>query len=79
MSPWQRHHAARMVASHAHDAQDLTELLDMLGLTAIEGREPPVEPPPQTPSKPVPKLDPPSACRLNNLLRAKPARRSTRQ
>jgi hypothetical protein len=68
-SAWQRHRAARTVASQARDAQDLAELLDMLGLTAAEGREPFAEPPPAAPKKPVPRLDPPTACRLNDLLR----------
>ena len=38
---WQRHRAARVVAGHARDAEELIELLDMLGLTAAEGRYPP--------------------------------------
>jgi len=67
---WRRHLAARTVAHHASDAKDLTDLLTMLGLTAAEGREPPGdEPTVPAPRKPVPRLDPPSACRLNNLLR----------
>lgn len=67
---WLRHRAARTVAHHAHDAKDLAVLLDMLGLTAAEGREPPGdEPAVPAPRKPAPRLDPPSACRLNNLLR----------
>lgn len=33
----QRHNAARTVAAHATDADDLRELLDMLGLTAADG------------------------------------------
>jgi hypothetical protein len=67
---WQRHRAARTVANHAHDAKDLADLLDMLGLTAAEGRDPPGdEPTVPAPRKPIPRLDPPSACRLNNLLR----------
>ncbi|HET9138502.1 hypothetical protein [Actinophytocola sp.] len=39
---WQRHHAARVVAGAVRDAAELTELLAMLGLTAAEGRQPPV-------------------------------------
>jgi hypothetical protein len=35
---WQRHYAARVVANCANDAEDLVELLGMLGLTATEGR-----------------------------------------
>ena len=67
---WRRHRAARTVAHHARDAEDLTDLLDMLGLTATEGREPPGdEPTVPAPRKPPPRLDPTSACRLNNLLR----------
>lgn len=75
VSPWQRHKAARTVAGRARDAEDLAELLEMLGLNAADGREPPVEPPPKAPRKRVPHLDPPSACRLNNLLRSVPPRR----
>lgn len=36
----QRHDAARTVAAHATDADDLRELLDMLGLTAGDGVAP---------------------------------------
>ncbi|HEU5470883.1 MAG TPA: hypothetical protein VFV67_09545 [Actinophytocola sp.] len=47
---WQRHRAVRVLASHARDAAELAELLDMLGLTPSEGRPPPDtvnrEPPP---------------------------------
>lgn len=39
---WRRHRAARVVAANARDTEDLTKLLDMLGLTAAEGRYPPV-------------------------------------
>jgi hypothetical protein len=67
---WQRHRAARTVAGNAHDAEDLAELLSMLGLTAAEGRQPPAASPPEPPRKPVPRLDPPTECRLSNLLRA---------
>ncbi|MFL6141824.1 MAG: hypothetical protein ACJ72N_08145 [Labedaea sp.] len=38
---WQHHRAARVVARCAQDAVDLVELLNMLGLTAVEGRSPP--------------------------------------
>jgi hypothetical protein len=38
---WQRYRAARLLAGHARDAEELIELLDMLGLTANEGRNPP--------------------------------------
>lgn len=38
---WQRHRAARVVIQCGQDADDLAELLDMLGLTAVEGRFPP--------------------------------------
>ena len=75
-SAWQRHRAARTVAGQARDAHDLAELLDMLGLTAAEGREPVQEPPAPEPPKPVPHLDPPTACRLNNLLRPNSTERS---
>lgn len=37
-SPWERRRAVRTSAHHAHDAVDLAELLDMLGLHAQEGR-----------------------------------------
>jgi hypothetical protein len=67
---WRRHLAARTIAHHAHDAKDLAELLDMLGLTAAEGREPPRQQPVPPPREPAPKLDPRSACRLTNLLAA---------
>ncbi len=67
-SAWQRHQAARTVAGHARDAADLAELLDMLGLTAAEGLEEPVEPPAEEPRKPVPRLAEQSACRLNTML-----------
>ena len=39
---WQRHRAVRVVAGAARDAAELAELLAMLGLTAAEGRQPPV-------------------------------------
>jgi hypothetical protein len=69
---WRRHLAARTVARHAHDAKDLVDLLDMLGLIAAEGREQPgAEPTVPAPRKPAPRLDPPSACRLNELLRGR--------
>ena len=66
---WQRHRAARTVAGLARDAGDLAELLDMLGLSAADGLEEPVEPTPEAPRKPVPRLEPQSACRLSALLR----------
>ena len=66
---WQRHRAARTVAGLARDAGDLAELLDMLGLTAADGLEEPVEPPPKAPRKRVPHLEPQTACRLGELLR----------
>lgn len=40
-TPVTRHRAARVVAALARDSDDLVELLDMLGLTAAEGRSPP--------------------------------------
>lgn len=75
-SAWQRHKAARTVAGLARDAADLAELLDMLGLAAADGLEPPVEPKPEVPRKPVPRLAPTSACRINDLMRARPRKRS---
>jgi hypothetical protein len=72
---WWRHRAARTVAHHARDAKDLAEFLDMLGLTAADGREPPEESSVPVPRRPPPRLDRPSACRLNNLLRAGRAKR----
>lgn len=53
LSASQRHRAARVAAAHACDAEDLTQLLDMLGLTAAEGLCDPVdadEPAPSVPS-----------------------------
>ncbi|MFI7680434.1 hypothetical protein [Actinophytocola sp. NPDC049390] len=70
-SAWQRHRAARTVAGLARDAADLAELLEMLGLTAAEGRDLPVETQPEAPRKRVPRLDPPSACRINRLMRVR--------
>lgn len=52
--PEQRHRAARVVAANARDASDLTELLDMLGLSAAEGRFPPA-PDADTPPIPAPR------------------------
>jgi hypothetical protein len=66
---WQRHRAARTVASQARAAQDLVELLGMLGLTAAEGRDPPAEPRVPAPRGPAPRLDAPSASRLATMLR----------
>jgi hypothetical protein len=67
---WQRHRAARTVAHHATDAGDLAELLDMLGLTAIEGRVPPAADAPEPEPRPRPTpLEGDSAERLNALLR----------
>lgn len=51
---WRHHRAARVVASNARDAGDLAELLDMLGLTATDGRFPPA-PPPDTARIPTPR------------------------
>jgi hypothetical protein len=68
-SAWRRHRAARTVACHARDAAELTELLDMLALTAEEGRAEPVEEPPPPPRRPIPRLDRSSACRIDNLRR----------
>ncbi len=65
---WQRHRAARSLAHHARDADELAVLLDMFGLTAEEGLAEPVAPPEPTPRKPALKLDATSACRLSNLL-----------
>lgn len=39
-TPEQRSQAVRVVAGHAKDADDLVELLDMLGLAASEASEP---------------------------------------
>jgi hypothetical protein len=67
---WQRHRAARTLAHHATDATDLAQLLDMLGVSAIEGRVRPAERQPAPP--PVVHavtLDEESAGRLNDLLR----------
>ena len=67
---WQRHRAARTAAHHAHDADDLAELLAMLGLTAEEGRDPPVEEPSPPPRRKAAHLDRTCACRLDNVMRA---------
>lgn len=57
--PENRHRAARVIAANARDAADVAELLDMLGLTAAEGRFRPAPaadipriPEPRHPSKP---------------------------
>jgi hypothetical protein len=55
----QRHHAVRSVAAHARSAADLVELLDMLGLSALDGSvsDPALEQPePAVPSGPSPEL-----------------------
>lgn len=65
---WQRHRAARLVAHHARDAQDLVELLDMLGLSAEEGRVPPVERLEPEPTPRPLKLSEDCAGRLASLL-----------
>lgn len=71
LSAWQRHRAARVAAGQARDANDLGELLAMLGLTAEEGLVPPEDEPGEqvVPTPRLPSLDPMSACRLSNLLR----------
>ena len=38
--PEKRQRAARVVAANAQNADDLAELLDMLGLSAVEGKHP---------------------------------------
>jgi hypothetical protein len=48
---WRRHRAARVVAGQARNAEELVELLDMLGLTAEEGRRPA---PPTVNTGPIP-------------------------
>ena len=66
---WQRFRAARTLAHHATDAAELAELLDILGLTAAEGVEPPEETPaPERVTSPTPLTDD-SAERLSTLLR----------
>ncbi len=67
---WQRHRAARTLAQHATDARDLTELLDMFGLTAAEGRVPPDRVPAPAPARHPVKLSEDSTGRLSHLLRA---------
>jgi hypothetical protein len=42
-SPAERHRAVRFLASRANDAEDLGQLLEMLGLQAEEGRHSPEE------------------------------------
>jgi len=54
----QRRQAVLVVAAHATDAADLSELLAMLGLAPEEGR-PPVDPPAEPePVHPAPALPP---------------------
>lgn len=65
---WQRYRAARTLAHHATDARDLAELLDMLGLTAAEGRMQPTETAPEQTSQPAALADD-SSERLTSLLR----------
>jgi hypothetical protein len=60
--------AARTAAHHAIDAADLTELLDILGLDAIEGLAPPANEPPAEPSVTPIELEADSAARLHHLL-----------
>jgi hypothetical protein len=52
--PEKRHRAARVIAANARNADDLAELLGMLGLTAAEGRFPPA-PDVDTPCIPGPR------------------------
>lgn len=50
-----RHLAARALAANARDAAELAALLDMLGLTAAEGRTAPADrPTPAVPAQPRP-------------------------
>lgn len=50
-----RYLAARALAARARDAAELATLLDMLGLTAAEGRTAPVDrPAPVVPAQPQP-------------------------
>jgi hypothetical protein len=65
---WQRFRAARTVAHHAVDAAEVAELLDILGLTAAEGRVPPEETPEPEPVTPPTPLADDSAERLRDLL-----------
>jgi hypothetical protein len=70
---WQRFRAVRTLAHHATDAADLATLLDVLGLTAAEGRVPPAESPaqpriPEQEARQAPLADD-SADRLGTLLR----------
>jgi hypothetical protein len=74
---WQRFQAVRTLAHHATDAADLATLLDVLGLTAAEGRVPPTESPTKPQAEPrIPEQEPrqapladDSAERLSTLLR----------
>ncbi|MBK0866850.1 MULTISPECIES: hypothetical protein [unclassified Saccharopolyspora] len=43
-TPQERAHAVRAVGHHARDADELRELLDMLGLDPQEGRGRPADP-----------------------------------
>jgi hypothetical protein len=49
--PEKRHRAARVIAANARGSDDVAELLDMLGLTAAEGRFPPA---PDAGAPPIP-------------------------
>jgi hypothetical protein len=40
--PEKRYRAARVVAANARNANDFTELLNMLGLAEVEGQRPPM-------------------------------------
>jgi len=52
--PEKRHRATRVIAANVRDADELAELLDMLGLTVAEGRFPPV-PDTGVPAVPAPR------------------------
>lgn len=67
---WPRYRAARTLAHHATDADELADFLDMLGLTAAEGRVSPPEHPETEPTAHPVRLDEASACRLSHLLRS---------
>jgi hypothetical protein len=66
---WQRYRAARTLAHHTIDVADLAQLLDMLGLAAIEGSAPAREQPAPAPVVHAVTLDEGSAGRLSDLLR----------
>lgn len=67
---WQRYRAARTLAHRAVDAEELTEMLDMAGLTAAEGQVPPDDRSVPAPLPHPARLDETTVGRLSHLLRS---------